>query len=77
MKDTISINLFATLSKYSPENSQEYPVGPGMTISEIIAELDLPADLVKLIFLNGVKCDAHVELKKGDRLGIFPPVGGG
>jgi len=22
MKDTISINLFATLSKYSPENSQ-------------------------------------------------------
>ncbi len=77
MADKISINLFATLSKYSPENNQNYPIKSGMIISDIIQTLDLPKDLVKLIFLNGVKCNGETALKDGDRLGIFPPVGGG
>jgi len=77
MSDTISINLFATLSKYSPENSQDYPLKPEMNISLLIQELKLPEKLVKLVFLNGVKSNWDTPLKDGDRLGVFPPVGGG
>jgi molybdopterin converting factor small subunit len=46
-------------------------------VQELIRSLQLPADAVKLIFVNGRKQDTTYVLEPGDRLGLFPPVGGG
>ena len=73
----ISIKLFATLSRYTPSSPDQYPVLPGTTIRDLLNELGVPENDVKLIFINGIKKDLPSTLHGGERVGIFPPVGGG
>lgn len=73
----VQIKLFATLSKYTPAASGHYPLASGMTAGELANHLNLPVNQVKLIFINGRKRLPDAVLKEGDRIGIFPPVGGG
>jgi molybdopterin synthase sulfur carrier subunit len=73
----ITINLFASLKKFTPVSSDSYPVKPGMTVKKLLKELCVPEDEVKLIFIDGVKHDIASILKGGERVGIFPAVGGG
>ena len=40
-------------------------------------DLKIPEKDAKLIFINSVRKDRDTLLQDGDRLGIFPPVGGG
>jgi molybdopterin converting factor small subunit len=37
----------------------------------------VPVTAAKLIFLDGMHSNLDAELKDGNRLGVFPPVGGG
>jgi len=73
----IDLNLFVTLSKYLPEDSEWYEISDNTSIGQLIDELGIPEDLVKLIFVNGKKQDRRYLLQNRDRLGLFPPVGGG
>jgi len=77
MKPQIHLKLFATLRKYLPEKPEAYPIEPGMTIRDLIQQLGVPVSDVKLIFINSVKSDMAARLKGGERIGLFPPVGGG
>jgi len=77
MKTYITVKLFATLKKYLPSSAEHYPINPGATVGELFDELQIPTSLVKLIFINGKKGGLDAVLKGGDRIGIFPPVGGG
>jgi sulfur-carrier protein len=74
---TIELNLFATIAKYLPGDKQRCQVNENTSVDELIQELGIPDDLVKLIFINGKRVQRTHRLKQGDRLGIFPPVGGG
>jgi len=76
-KIQITLKLFATLVPYLPENADHFQIEQGTTVQEIIRSLQLPPDAVKLIFVNGRKQESTHELEPGDRLGLFPPVGGG
>ena len=77
----IEIHLFASLAKFLPEDAKnkscimEFP--DHSAVCDLIKELRLPEESVKLIFLNGIHADKTSKLKDGDRVGIFPPVGGG
>ena len=73
----ITINLFASLKKFSPVSSDSYPVKPGMSVKTLLEELCVPEDEVRLVFIDGVKHDLESVLKGGERVGIFPAVGGG
>ena len=77
MAVNITINLFATLKKFTPVSSDSYPVKPGITVKKLLEELCVPEDEVKLIFIDGVKHDFGSILNGGERVGIFPAVGGG
>lgn len=78
MPVTIEIKLFASLKKYLPAGSAcRYPVEPGTPLSALLDQLRIPEDEVKLIFVDGVKEDANVLLHGGERVGLFPPIGGG
>jgi sulfur-carrier protein len=78
MPATVEIRLFASLKKYMPaESACGYPVEPGTRLSALLDQLRIPKDQVKLIFINGVKEDASVLLHGGERVGVFPPIGGG
>ena len=77
----IEVNLYATLKKYMKNEpggkSSAIDVEEGTRVKDIIQKLKIPGDSVKLIFINGVHAKADTTLKDGDRLGLFPPVGGG
>ena len=73
----IDLNLFVTLSQYLPENSKFFEVSDNTTVDQLIEDLNIPEGSVKLIFVNGKKQDEKYLLQNSDRLGLFPPVGGG
>ena len=77
----VQVKLFATLRHQYPhlELGEAMPVElqDGATVEQLIARLDLPADEVKIVFVNGIVRDGDHVLADGDELGIFPPVGGG
>ena len=73
----IDLKLFVTLAKYHPTGGEEHRVAEGTRVETLIRDLAIPAETVKLIFINGKKADRDQVLRDGDRLGLFPPVGGG
>jgi molybdopterin converting factor small subunit len=40
-------------------------------------KLKVPLDDVQLIFINGIKAGLSTSLNGGERVGVFPPIGGG
>jgi molybdopterin synthase sulfur carrier subunit len=77
MKSQIQLKLFATLHEFEPPASEHYSIEQGMSIRELLEQLELPPEKARLIFINGIKADLTATLKGGERVGIFPPVGGG
>jgi len=77
MKPHIHIKLFATLRKYLPESPEAYPIDPGINIKNLVEQIGIPVNAVKLIFVNSVKSDLSTRLEGGETVGLFPPVGGG
>ena len=73
----IDLKLFVTLARFLPENAGEFPVKEGTSVEKLMANLGIPGDWVKLIFVNGKKQGREYCLQDGDRVGLFPPVGGG
>ena len=77
MSIRVQIRLYANLKALEPAGADGHPLAPGTTVGEVLAQLKVPADQVKLVFVNGRKAHLHRVLEDGDRLGVFPPVGGG
>ena len=77
MESHIEIKLFATLQRFMPASAENYPIETGTTIRSLLQQLDIPENKAKLIFIDGVKTELTTVLKGGERIGIFPPVGGG
>ncbi|MCL0036450.1 MoaD/ThiS family protein [Dehalococcoidia bacterium] len=78
----IEIRLYATLKSYRPELKVGEPlflnVDEGTTAKRVLEEvLGIPAKVIKTVFVNGIYRDLDHVLADGDRVGIFPPVGGG
>ena len=46
-------------------------------MGQLIEHLHLPADEVKVVFVNGIVRGEEYVLSDGDEVGVFPPVGGG
>jgi len=46
-------------------------------VGQLLDHLRLPADEVKMIFVNSIVQGTEYLLHDGDEMGIFPPVGGG
>jgi molybdopterin converting factor small subunit len=78
---TVHVKLFATLRDLRPGLGigEAFPVelSDGATIDDLVRELELPQDQVKLVFVNALVRELDHVLADGDELGIFPPVGGG
>ena len=76
----LDIHLFATLRRYFPEapgGVLAVEVAEATTIEELIDKLNISPEEIKIIMVNGVQAQSGQVLKDGDRIGLFPPVGGG
>jgi len=73
----IIIKCFATLSRFTPPEAEAYALALGDTVQSVVARLGIPLDDLKLVFVNGVHAPLETPLADGDRVGLFPAVGGG
>jgi molybdopterin synthase sulfur carrier subunit len=78
---TVHAKLFAVLRRHYPHLGIGEPMPvelpEGATVGDLVEHLRLPADQVKVVFVNNVIREAEHPLANEDELGIFPPVGGG
>jgi molybdopterin converting factor small subunit len=77
MKSQIQLKLFATLKEFTPPTADHFDIDPGIRISDLLEQIQVPKAKAKLIFIDGVKAELTSTLEGGERVGIFPPVGGG
>jgi len=77
MKSQIQLKLFATLQEFTPPSADNFIIDQGTRICDLLDQINMPREKAKLIFINGVKAELTTVLEGGERVGIFPPVGGG
>lgn len=75
----IDVRLFATLPMRSTTGRKEFQLEPreGLTVRAVVEGEGIRAGDIHIIMVNGTHGTLDTELKDGDRLGLFPPVGGG
>jgi sulfur-carrier protein len=73
----LSSSLRPFAQRYDPHHGLEMDIRPGATVADIIRELGIPLEKVKIIMVNGLSAGHDHELRDDDRLSLFPPVGGG
>jgi len=77
----VRVKLFATLRRYAPNEAAGVPfevnLPDGATIADLFRQLHLPAEEVRVAFVNARARPEDWRLEPDDEVGIFPPVGGG
>ncbi|MBU4276536.1 MAG: MoaD/ThiS family protein [Proteobacteria bacterium] len=75
------VKLSTTLRKqvpgYDPNTGLDLEFVPGESAEGLIQRLGLDPKRIKIIMVNGRSAALDQELRDGDRVGLFPPVGGG
>ncbi len=77
----VEVRLFATFTRYLPDHAEGHKIvlelADGTTAKQVLVQLRVPLEEIKLVFINSVHAEIEDVLKDGDRMGVFPPVGGG
>lgn len=77
----VEVRVFAGLQKYINGVSSGVPfeveLGSQATGMDLLNKLDIPKEEAFVFMVNGCREELGTVLKEGDRVGIFPPVGGG
>jgi len=77
----IRVKLFATLARYfnnpMPGIPFDIEVADGATLADLVNQLKLPHEEVKVFFVNGRVRPMEWSLGPGDEVGIFPLIAGG
>jgi sulfur carrier protein ThiS len=77
----VEVRLYAGLRRYYPDGQSgdafTMEVGGEAKLGDIIDELKIPRQEVSVLMVNGKWEKESYPLKEGDRVGLFPLIGGG
>ena len=77
----LKILLSSTLRKYYPDyepiKGVDFSADGKTTIAEVCREIGIPMEKIKVIMVNGKSASPDYVVKGDERIGLFPPVGGG
>jgi molybdopterin converting factor small subunit len=77
----VEVRLHASLESVRPGLKAGEPflqeLDEGTTVEGMTERLSLPQKSVHLVLVNGRVCAVDYPLSNGDRVALFPPVGGG
>lgn len=73
----ITVKCFATLNPFQPADEEHFPLQPGETAGDVIRRLGIDPGMVAVLFVNGTHAAQDKVLSEGDRVSLFPAVGGG
>ena len=77
----VECRLYAGLRRYVPGirmgEAKKLELPEGTTLSELYEMLKVPPGEVKRTFVSGLSKGSDHVLTDGDRVALFPPIGGG
>jgi molybdopterin converting factor small subunit len=75
----IDIHLLGYLAKFSPTKQEKFKLDLSgeATVGRLLEEIKFPADLEKVILVNGCHGSRSTRLSEGDEVFIFIPAAGG
>jgi molybdopterin synthase sulfur carrier subunit len=77
----LQIFLSSTLRRYipgyNPVNGLKLDINRGITVADICRKISVPVDSLKIVIVNGKRQNLDYILEGNERIGLFPPVGGG
>ncbi|MBN2552533.1 MAG: MoaD/ThiS family protein [Spirochaetales bacterium] len=75
---TISISLYAMLRKQRPDLAGAGRIATGAaTVRQLLEQMRIAGAEEVIVFVNGKRAAPDAELRDGDRVGVFPILGGG
>lgn len=77
VKLLLAATLRACVEGYDALTGHRIEVAGGTTVRQLVRQLALPEDEVKLIMVNGIVAKMDTTLEGDERVALFPPVGGG
>ena len=72
----IEVRVFATLRQGRDKVTMLPPEGIATAV-DILSLLDIPAEEVSILLINGFHRKPELPVQDGDIVALFPPVGGG
>ena len=77
----VQVQLFATLATFLPPDSRDgaamLDIPDRSTVHDVIERLGLPAELERVMLVNGGDATPDLTLNSGDVVAVFPPLAGG
>ena len=77
LKVFLSSTLRQYIPRYDPSEGSEFSLNRKTTVSELCKLMNIPEDKIKIVMVNGKSESFDYELQGDERVGLFPPVGGG
>ncbi len=77
LKIFLSSTLRQYISGYNPSEGAEFSLNRKTTVSELCKLMNIPMAKIKIVMVNGKSQPFDYELQGDERIGLFPPVGGG
>ncbi|MCL0057672.1 MoaD/ThiS family protein [Dehalococcoidales bacterium] len=76
---TVEVRLYASLRKYSLRRDEPLVIrlDDKAKLGDLLDELKIPKEEIKVALVNSKWEEENYLLRDGDRIGIFPPIGGG
>ncbi len=74
---SVDVHLFATLRKGKLESQQRLTLRARTNVHDVAKRMRIPEDEIHLVFINGRAASFDQDLQDGDRLALFPAIGGG
>lgn len=73
----LSTTLRSNVDGYNAADGLILDPAEGETVRSACVRLGIPVENIKMVMVNGRSASMDHPIKDGDRLGLFPPVGGG
>ncbi|MFW6108880.1 MAG: MoaD/ThiS family protein [archaeon] len=74
----ITVKTYASLREYTDgEGTVIMGLDEETCVGDVLRELGIPEDEVKILMLNGKRVKLGAQVGDGDRLAVFPPIAGG
>ena len=77
VKVFLSSTLRQYIPGYDPSEGAEFALGRKTTVSELCGLMNIARDKIKIVMVNGRNASFDDELRGDERVGLFPPIGGG
>ncbi len=79
--NTVEVRLYASLRRYYPDlksgESLSLALDDNVNLENLLDRLKVPRKEITIVMVNGQREDGSYLLQDGDRIGVFPLIGGG